>query len=261
MKLEYIDIHAHLNLEQFDEDREELIKLLILRSVRVINVGINYNTSFEVVRLAEKYPKQMYAIVGAHPTDAKKENFEEKNYIDLIQHPSVVGIGECGLDYFRMDGDVEKQKKSQEILFRKQIELAIKYDKPLMIHCRDAYSEVLEILNEYKKNVGDKLRGNIHFFVGDTDIARQFLNLNFTISFTGVLTFATQYEEVVKFTPLDMIHAETDSPFVAPLLHRGQRNNPVYITEIVQKVAQIKGVSEIEASLQLLKNSKRVFGI
>ncbi len=203
----------------------------------------------------------MFASIGLHPIYVGREEFKESIFIDLLQNPKVVAIGECGLDFYHLSGDVELLKEKQKEVFEKQIELAIKFDKPLMIHCRDAYPDVLKILNEYKKIAGDKLRGNIHFFAGTKDEARQFLELGFTLSFTGVITFAPQYRELVEFVPIDKIHAETDCPYVAPVPNRGKRNEPVFVIETVKKIAEMKGVSEEVLAKQLLLNAKKLFNL
>jgi len=178
-----------------------------------------------------------------------------------LSNPKVVGIGECGLDFYHLEGNITAAKEKQGKAFRYQIDLAIKFDKPIMIHCRDAYPEVLQILKEYKKEFGDKLRGDIHFFAGTKNEAKSFLDLGFNISFTGVITFAPQYEELVDFVPIDRIHAETDCPYVAPIPHRGKRNEPAYVVHVVEKIAKIKGLTFDKTSAQLLKNAKKLFNL
>jgi len=182
----------------------------------------------------------------------------------LATHPKVVAIGECGLDYFRSqssrsksnlgeepagDGErfdlaggsltSEKERERQKQIFEAQIKLAVSEDLPLMIHCRDAHKDVLEILESYKKESGEKLRGNIHFFSGDIDTAKKYFSLGFTISFTGVITFTDDYNDVIRNSPIENILAETDAPYVAPVPHRGQRNEPVYMKEVIKKIAVI----------------------
>lgn len=265
-----IDIHAHLNFKDFSDDRDETIARAHKKGVAMINIGTNINTSTEVVRLADGYDEGVYAIVGLHPISVTPENpdFNMKRFEDLLDSPKVVGIGECGLDYFHLEADVVGQKARQEKAFRQQIELAIEHDLPIMIHCRDAYPEVIDILKEYKNGqneimgeAGAKLRGNIHFFAGSVAQAQEFLDLDFTISFTGVITFAKQYEELVKFVPLDKMHAETDCPYVAPAGNRGKRNESSFVLEVVEKIAEIKGLSVGEVSSQLMDNASRLFGV
>ena len=255
MKLKYFDIHSHLNFRDFNSDRKEIIEKMKEEGVMTITVGTDLESSKEAIELAEK--EEMFATIGLHP-NAYKEGFDYGKYLGLAKHPKVVAIGECGLDYFRTE-ETEENKEGQKKLFHEHVKLALEVDKPLMIHCRNAYEDLIEILEEYKDD--SKLRGNIHFFAGDKEIAQKFLDLGFTLSFTGVLTFTHDYDEVVRLTPLNMIMSETDSPYVAPVPHRGQRNNPLYVIEVAQKIAEIKEVDEEEMAKILMENVERVFGI
>ncbi|KKP77720.1 MAG: Hydrolase, TatD family [Candidatus Nomurabacteria bacterium GW2011_GWC2_35_35] len=238
------------------------------------------DTSKKAVEIAHQYKEGVYAIIGLHPihTDISYHNEEElgetgkeftsrgeifdKNvYLELLKDPKVLAIGECGLDYFHMEaGSIEKQKKA----FIEQIELANEINKPLMLHIRnnpkdkkiDAYVDVLEILKKYSK-----VKGNVHFFAGSIENAKDFLNYGFTLSFTGVITFTHDYDEIIKNTPLDMIMSETDSPYVAPVPYRGKRNEPSYVKEVVKKIALIKNLPEEEITKAIIANAKRVFRI
>jgi TatD DNase family protein len=257
MSFKYIDIHAHLNFKDFDEDREKLIKKLHSSSVAVINIGVDLNTSLEALRLAKKN-SEMYCSVGLHPLYIQRENIDNlyDKFLNIARDDRVVAIGETGLDHFHLEGNVSELKYKQEYVFRKHIELALEVDKPLMIHCRDAYSDVYKIVKEY-----EGLRGNIHFFSGTKNEAKQFLDLGYTVSFTGVITFTSQYAELVKCVPMDKLHVETDCPYVAPASCRGKRNEPLNVIEIVKKMAKIKGISEKEMSSQLIKNAEKFFKI
>ena len=260
LPLKFFDIHTHVHFAAFDEDRDRVMARAKEARVAMINVGTDRDTSAVAIALAEKY-ENAYATVGLHPIHTNKETYHDKNernasahetakdgeifdeayYRSLAMHKKVVAIGECGLDFFRIENQESRIK--QVDVFRKQIELAIALDKPLMIHCRNAYSEVIKILTPYFMIHNSKLRGNVHFFAGTLDEAKLFLDLGFTLSFTGVITFARQYDEVIKNAPLDMLMSETDAPYVAPVPYRGKRNEPVYIIETAQKMAQIKGIS------------------
>lgn len=297
--IKYIDIHSHLGFQDYSQDLNEVIKRMGDLYVATITIGTDFESSKEAVRIAEEN-KNVWACIGAHPTDKRDFIFEEKDFEQLIKNPKVVAIGECGLDYFRLEDEfnkglslrrnevtgkgeslvefTEKEKKRQQSEFVKQIEFSIKYNKPLMLHIRDgiseglpfgvpkgspsekvssAYADCYEILSKYK----GKARGNMHFFAGNLEWAKEFIDLGFTISFTGVITFARQYDEIIKNIPLDKIHAETDSPLVAPIPYRGKRNEPVYVIEVVKKIAEIRGEDLEIVRLQLLENAKRVFGI
>lgn len=270
MSFNYIDIHAHLNFEDYENDREEVINRALENRVTFINIGTNRKTSEESIKLAEKYDS-VYATIGLHPiyTNFLKENgreveaeeFDYDFYLNLARHPKVVGIGECGLDYFHLQGDKENAQKKQKEVFEQHLNLALVADKPLMIHCRDAYKEILEILEKFQKETNFQLRGNFHFFVGDEKIAQKILNLGFDLSFTGVITFASQYHNLVKNVPLERVSVETDSPYAAPIPYRGQRNEPVYVQEIAQKIAEIKGLKIDAVTEQLLKNASNLFKI
>jgi TatD DNase family protein len=175
----------------------------------------------------------------------------------LLKHPKVVGIGECGLDYYRLSADsAAKQKEA----FIAQIDLANEAEKPLMLHIREAYGDALDILKTHA-NPPAGGQGNAHFFAGTIEEARRFLDLGFTLSFTGAITFAKQYAELVEYVPLDMIQAETDCPFVAPVPYRGKRNEPAYVTEVVKKIAEIKKLPLEEVEKTLVENAKRVWRV
>ncbi len=260
--MKIIDTHSHFNLHQFKDDLAESIASMAEAEVGTICVGIDLDTSDHAMRLAQEH-KSIWVCVGQHPTEWEKD-FEENEFRKLLSEAKVVAVGECGLDYFREKNDelVEKQKE----LFLKQIHLAHEFDLPLMLHIRpsqgsmDAYEEALEILEEYKKEWGD-LRGTAHFFAGTKEVAQRFLNLGFYISFSGVITFVPEYEELVDFVPIDRILPETDAPFATPVPHRGKRNQPEYVLEVVKKIAEIKKLSLDFVQTQLLENTKKVFNI
>jgi TatD DNase family protein len=187
------------------------------------------------------------------------EAFDIAAYRELLKHPKAVGIGECGLDYYRLDpASLARQKE----VFLAQIALANETGKSLMLHIRssekstDAYDDALDLLKAHAR-----VRGDSHFFAGTTAVAQRFLDLGFTLSFTGVITFAKQYAELVEYVPLDMIQAETDCPYVAPVPYRGQRNEPAYVAETVKKIAEIKKLPLETVERALLENARRVWGI
>ncbi len=255
----YVDIHTHLDMKDFDEDREELIEKLQKEQIGVITVGVDKPSSSKAVALANKH-KNIFATIGYHPTDAT-EQFIDSDFSELIKHPKVVAVGECGLDFFRIKDESKEEKTKQIKLFETQINFATQYNKPMMIHCRDAHPEVLDILKSKKKEFGEKLRGDIHFFSGNINIAKQYLNLDFNFSFGGVVTFTHNYDEVVQFLPLEKIMSETDAPFVAPVPYRSQRNSPLFIKEIVEKIAEIKQMDLAKTKEILIKNAVRVFSL
>ena len=261
----YIDIHSHLNDPRFDEDRGDVLLRMREAAVATIVVGTDKKMSEDAITLAEEHP-DIWATIGLHPTDNHAEAFDEKLYQKMADHSRVVGIGECGLDYYWPEhdkwpnGKVEEKKRQRE-LFERQISVAVKADKPLMIHGRpskgsmDAYEDIFEILK------GSHARGNVHFFVGDTSIAKSFLDIGFTVSFTGVITFTHDYDEVIKYVPLSGMMSETDAPYVAPVPHRGVRNEPAYVIETTRMIAKIRAEDEEVVRNVLTENARRVFGL
>ena len=256
--MNYIDIHSHLHFKDFDNDRQEVLDLMNKEGVATIAIGTDYEESKKAIKLSEEN-ENIYATIGFHPADNSVEIFEYEKYLELARHKKVVAIGECGLDYFHHTKDKDEQVK----LFKDHIKIATEVDKPLMLHVRpkegmDAYNDAIEILKE-EKRINPNLRGNFHFFVGDLETTKKVLDLGFTVSFSGVITFVKDYEEIVKFVPLEMIHAETDSPYVAPVPVRGKRNSPLYVKHIVEKIAEIKGIDIDDVKEKLIKNAKELF--
>jgi len=292
MEIKYIDIHSHLGFLDYGQDLKEVIKRMEESGVSTITIGTDFKSSKEAVKIANEN-KNIFACIGAHPADKRDFTFEESDFEELIKDPKVVAIGECGLDYYvgpeskvesgKLKVISKEEKERQQKEFIKQIEFSIKYNKPLMLHIRDAgkifvssggltsgapevkppeevlsaYSDSYKILKKYE----GRARGNMHFFAGSLDCAKKFIDLGFTISFTGVITFARQYDEIIKNIPLDKIHAETDSPYVSPVPYRGKRNEPTYVIEVVKKIAEIRGEDFKKVGIQLLENAKKVFGL
>jgi len=253
----FFDIHSHLNFPDYEKDFEEVITRLRETRTHTIVVGTDYESSKKAVELADKY-EEIYACIGIHPVDDPKKVWEEEKFENLVRRPKVVAIGECGLDFFHSDKgqDYERQKE----LFLAQVNFALKHNKPIMIHARNGYSELLDLLEPLKKERGDKLRGDVHFFAGDWEVAQRFLDIGFTLSFTGVITFTHDYDAVIKKAPLNMIMSETDAPFVAPAPYRGKRNEPSYVQEVVKKIAEIRGEDFEIVRAQLVENALHMIG-
>lgn len=285
-QMKYFDAHCHTNFAAYNEDREEVIMRAKDAGVGMNVVGTQLDTSTAAVALAEKY-ENVYATIGLHPVHTTKsyhdvkelgdggkeftsrgEVFDMSAYEALGKNSRVIAVGECGLDYYRSD---ESSKEIQKKVFIQQIELANTLQKPLMLHIRpsvasplslramegkNAYEDALEIIKAHAK-----VRGDVHFFAGSWNIAKQFLDIGFTLSFTGVLTFTHDYDEVVKNTPLDMLLSETDAPYVTPVPHRGKRNEPAHVQEVVRAIARIRGEDFEKVSAQIMANAKRVFGL
>lgn len=268
MEIKFVDVHTHINLDAFAGDWKEVEEHTLAEGVAHVNVGTGKETSARAVDLANQF-EGVYATVGLHPVRASgkqvedqedsREDFDYDFYKELAQDKKVVAIGECGFDYYRVDKDT---KAEQERAFIEQVQLANEVGKPLMLHIRDvkdsmrAYEDALKVLKAHAK-----VLGNVHFFAGTYDIAIQFWDMGFTTSFTGVITFANQYDEIIKNAPLDMLHAETDAPYVAPKPFRGQRNEPLHVREVYKRIAELRGQDEEEIRLTLLANARRLFKI
>jgi TatD DNase family protein len=253
----YFDIHSHLNSSKYSEDLEEVIQRMRETETHTIVIGTDLEHSKRAVELADKY-ENIYACIGIHPVDDPTITFEEGEFERLVTHPKVVAIGECGLDFYsaKKEEDLERQSK----LFTSQIEFAIKHNKPLMIHGRSAEKEIADFLEPFKEKYGDKLRGNMHFFAGTPEVAERFFKLGFSVSFTGVITFTHDYDEVIKRAPLNMIHAETDAPYVAPVPFRGKRNEPTYVSEVYKRIAEIRGEDPEVVRATLVQNALSMVG-
>ncbi|MBP6858876.1 MAG: TatD family hydrolase [Candidatus Pacebacteria bacterium] len=259
-KFTYIDIHGHINFPDYDIDRQVAIERAQEAGVGMITVGTGIESSRQAIKLAEAH-ENMWAIVGIHPTDAKDLTDTEFSELqELAAHPKVVAIGECGLDYFH--SQPEEMGKQRDI-FIQHIELANSVNKPLMLHVRNgktaehnAYQEVIAILKEKAK-----VHANFHFFAGTLQDAQDIIAMGNTVSFTGVLSFARNYDEIVKNIPLESIMSETDCPFVAPVPYRGKRNEPSYVIETVKKIAEIRGEDLSIVSSTLLNTAKKFFKI
>jgi len=265
MNVRYVDVHSHLQFDQFAHDETDIITQMEEGGIASIVVGIDLESSKKALALAEKH-EHLYAAVGLHPNQVSNERYDISYYRALAMHPKVVAIGECGLDYFRPVEVNDAVKKKQKEVLQKHIELAAELDKPLIIHCRpskgtqDAYQDLIEILKEAKAKHPD-LHGDIHFFVGGRQEAEAFFALGFTVSFTAVITFARDYDEVIKATPLGSILSETDAPYLAPLARRGERNDPLAVVDVVAKIAEIRGEDIETVRKALLANAQRLFAL
>lgn len=263
--IKYIDIHSHLNFPEYDADRGQVIARMKEKGVATITVGTSLETSESAVALAAEHDN-VFACIGIHPTKTDEvtglaAHFPKQHFEELIKNPRVVAIGECGLDYGKEGEFDEKQKEAQKILFGQHIDFACLHDKPIMIHARNAAEDILAILTEKKAVYGEKLRGNAHFFTGSPEEAEAYIALGFSVSFTGVVTFAREYAKTVKAVPIEHMMSETDAPFVSPMPYRGKRNEPTYVIEVVRKLAEIKGLEEEEAAKVFLKNAVAKFNL
>ncbi len=261
----YIDAHCHIQFEQFDDDRNSVIEKMKEKEVSAIVIGCDFKSSELAVTLAQEH-SNLYSAIALHPNHDSSEQYNSSAYVTLANNSKVIAIGECGLDYFRPESVTDVVKEKQKSLFKEHINLAKKLDKPLIIHARpskgtvDAYKDIIVLLKDAKK-MYPELRGDIHFFVGGVDEARELISLGFTISFTAVITFTNDYDDVIRTVPIENILAETDSPYVAPKANRGKRNNPLAVIDVVERIAEIRGEDIGTVRKTILANTNRLFSL
>ena len=251
----YFDTHAHYDDRAFDADRETLLQGLGEGAVKlIIDPGCDAPSSRRALELAERFPF-VYAAVGLHPEELDKyspESFEE--ICSMARHPRCVAIGEIGLDYY-WDAS---HKEEQKALFRRQIELALELDKPVIVHDREAHGDCLDIVRDYPG-----LRGVFHCYSGSAEMAKELLKLGWYLGFDGPVTYknARKALEVLELCPMDRMLMETDSPYLSPVPMRGKRNDSSNLKYVAEKIAQVKGISPEQAAAITLENGCRLFGI
>lgn len=283
------DVHTHTQFAAYADDKDAVIQRALDAGVWMVNVGTQQDTSSAAVETAHQYPEGVYATVGLHPVHTEKsyhdaqelgapifgadtsekdvahvwgftsrgEEFDFEYYKKLAQDPKVVAIGECGLDYYRLG---EETKGRQKDAFLKQIALAQDVRKPLMIHCRNAFADLIDTLVSCRMSLVSR-PGIVHFFAGTVDDAKRLLDLGFSFSFGGVITFARDYDEVVRYIQIERIVLETDAPYITPVPYRGRRNEPAYIMETAKKLAELKTLSYETTAHQTAENAKTLFGL
>lgn len=275
---QFFDVHTHTQFAAYKDDKDAVIRRALDVGVWLVNVGTQVDTSRDAIVTAREYPEGAYATVGLHPVHTEKsfhdaeelgngveaksftsrgEAFDEVVYRILAEDEKVVAIGECGLDYYHLG---EETKERQLVVFLAQIKLARDVKKPLMIHCRNAFVDLIDALKAEKETLPER-RGTIHFFTGTKDNARALLDLGFSFSFGGVLTFARDYDEVVRYIPIEHIMIETDAPYITPIPYRGKRNEPRYITETAKKLAEIKKLPYETVARVTTENARALFSV
>lgn len=271
-KIPFWDAHTHIHFPAYEGDRGDALIRARDAGIKMITVGTQASTSESAINLAKENPGLVWAAVGFHPghlsenwhydtneqSDPEQEDFDIDRLKELAAEKEVVAIGECGLDYYRLEADDDVSKDRQKKAFMEQIYLAKDLDKPLMIHCRSAFADLIDILDANRDALLE-FPGVIHFFSGDREEAQSLMDMGFSFTFGGVITFARDYDEVIKFLPLENILSETDAPYVTPAPYRGKRNEPVYVVEVVKKLAELKEVSLEEMAEAIDKNIKRIF--
>lgn len=274
--MKYFDFHCHLDTKELMGSREQLLHDMKEQDFGACTIGVNLERSKIAVAMATAC-ENVWCCVGQHPSDKYAEEFKSSEYQKLIdEHPSqIVGIGETGLDYYwptkdveagkKTNDDLDEEKKRQRLLFQKQITLAIANDLPLMLHVRssegttDAHDEVLNILSGY-----EDVRAVFHFYTEGAELAKQIIDAGYYISFPGVITFGKKVEhleQAVREMPPDRMFAETDTPYAAPVPHRGQVNNPMYVGHVYKKIAELRGEEEEVVRKQILQNVENFYNI
>lgn len=251
-----VDSHCHLDFPGLSENLSSILENMAQHGVtHAMCIGVDIENFPGVLALAETH-SNLYATVGVHPD---YENVHEPTIDELVElatHPRVLAIGETGLDYYRLKGDLEWQRER----FRTHIRAARKISKPLVVHTREAADDTLRILAEER---ADEVGGIMHCFTENTDAAKKALDLGFHISFSGIVTFksAEQVREVVRITPLERILIETDAPYLAPVPHRGKTNQPAFVKQVAEKIAEVKSISLEEVSEITSRNFFRMMKI
>jgi TatD DNase family protein len=233
-----VDSHCHLNFPEFTENMPAVLQAMRDNGVEhALCIGVTLEKFPQVLAIAEAH-EHIYATVGIHPDNEGVEEASVERLVQLADHPKVVGIGETGLDYFRLTGDLEWQRDR----FRRHIRAAVACGKPLVIHTRSAAEDTLRIMRE---EGAERCGGVMHCFTESQDVADQAMELGFYISFSGIVTFknAEALKQVAKTIPLDRMLVETDSPFLAPIPFRGKTNQPAYVKHVAAYIAELRGIS------------------
>ena len=247
-----IDTHAHISYKDYSDRIDEVIQAAADNGVeKIISIGVDLSSSEECMKLAEKYPS-VYATCGIHPHEADKPpNGYLYELEALTQHPKMVAVGEIGLDYHYDFSD----RKIQRRVYHEQLEMANSLELPVVVHCRESDEDILEGI----QNSGNK-EGVIHCFASNLDFAQKILETGFHISFTGMITFVKELEDVVKEIPLERMMVETDSPYLSPKPFRGKQNEPKNVLLVAEKIAELKkysiekvAESSTETALNLFK--------
>ncbi len=251
-----VDSHAHLDGKQFAEDLDATVKRATENGIsHILTIGCDLQSSADSIKVAEQYDN-IYAAVGVHPHDATEINSQALEKLrTMLSHPKVVALGEIGLDFYRDRSPRDVQRNA----FRKQIRLAHEVNKPIVVHDRDAHTEVIDILREENAS---KTGGVLHCFSGDLNMAKQCLDLGFYLSFTGTITYPKNnaIREIIKQIPIDRMLIETDCPYLTPQKFRGKRNEPAYVRFTAEKMAEIKGLTIDDVARVTSRNCYDLFG-
>lgn len=272
-----IDSHSHLHFPAYDSDRDEVSSRMREARIWTVTIGTNATTSRMAVECAERCDG-VFACVGYHPNsftssyeDPDEPKDAEPYSVELLEKIAtssarVVALGETGLDYYRMEGDPEEGKEKQEKAFLDHLALGQKLNLPIVIHCRDAFDDLIRILSEQKEH-GVNIQGVIHCFTGDWALAQRLLDLGLFLSFTGIITFKPRTSDdpemhihrVIERMPLERMMIETDAPWLAPEPFRGKRNEPAYVIHVAEQIAKLREISTDDVCKATTENAMRFF--
>ena len=246
-----IDTHAHIYYDDYADRIDEVIKSATDNGVeKIISIGVDLKTSEQCIKLAEKY-KEVFATCGIHPHEADKApNRYTYELEDMYKEKKVVGVGEIGLDFFYDISDRKVQRK----VYHEQLELAADIDLPAVVHCRESDDDILHGIQESSKGVGV-----IHCFASTLGFAEKIIDTGFHLSFTGLITFVKELEEVVKNIPLEKMMVETDSPYLTPKPHRGKKNEPSNVRYVAEKIAELKDITFEEVAESTTSTASNLF--
>ncbi|MSU54497.1 MAG: TatD family deoxyribonuclease [Candidatus Staskawiczbacteria bacterium] len=280
--LNIIDTHSHLNFHAFKEDGDLVMKKTLANGIWMINVGTKYETSKKAVEIADASGEGVYSAIGLHPMFAgaeflkirtdpdegefllKEQDFDKEKYRELAQSKKVVAIGEIGLDYYYKPKGVEKLKQfkeKQKQVFIQQLDLARELNLPVILHCRMAHDDVIQILSDYSlPPTNYKLRGVVHCFTGTLEQAQKYIAMGFYLGINGII-FKFNIDEVIKSCGLESLVVETDCPYLTPTPEGDKRNEPIFIKHTLQKIADLKGVTFDQVCEKTTQNARKLFGI
>lgn len=271
----YIDTHCHLDSEIYSRDLDIVVKHALDEGVWIVTLGSDYASSKRAVEIAERYPEGVYAAVGLHPRKIGAEVMADDKLLDidkfaeLAKHPKVVALGETGLDYHDLPPDartdpkfhlVEQIKANQRQVFGRFLDLSRDLRLPLLLHCRDAHEEMIEMLETWDKTTrGFDSRGVVHCFSGTWKDARRYFNLDFMISVTGIVSHGAYQSEVIKKSPLSRLVVESDCPYLTPVPWSIRRNEPSYLPTVSEAIAAMRGDAPQQVAQETTGNALKVF--
>ena len=283
--MKFIDTHCHVHFEAYRDDMDEVVKRSLDAGVAMVTVGTQTATSKGAIELAERF-EHVWATIGLHPNHLHKqeffdqdelpkteelpgkiktrsESFDPHYYTELVSHPKVVAVGEFGLDFYRVPDHLDREEviETQKQSCKDQLTFASQFEKPVVIHCRDAHEDQIVLLKQEIDNGGLRKRGVIHSFTGTIEDARNYQSLGFYLGLNCILTFSKELQMVISETPLSQIVIETDAPYLTPPPHRGKRNEPAYVPIIAEHIAELHNISVDEVAEATTYNASRLFNL